>query len=282
MRNVIFILAGVFAAVALLVSVSIFVDEVRTMIWENEAIGITIIALATLIVSLFGFVVTIYQVKLEMFNNRLNYGEKLLEHTELYARIKGIKLLEDLYENATPENQIRIYKIFIDFMHISSVRRLDKVMSMFQSQEDLIDVKTALESFVKLPPPKKYKKLKTADFDSYRIQLPGMLLQNAQLQNAKLDDANLSGANLSGANLSGADLGGADLDDANLSGTILEGADHLDQETQFKNIIYEKGNPPRKLPKGISKPRDRAIIWIDKSKNLYEFVYDDEDEDDDE
>ncbi|MDD9841460.1 MAG: pentapeptide repeat-containing protein, partial [Alphaproteobacteria bacterium] len=87
-------------------------------------------------------------------------------------------------------------------------------------QEELIDVKIALESFVKLPPPEKYEELKTADFDSYRIQLPGMLLQKAQLQNAKLAGANLRGANLSDADLSGADLKDAILDDTVFNNTI--------------------------------------------------------------
>jgi len=83
---------------------------------------------------------------------------------------------------------------------------------------------------------------------------------NADLSNANLLDANLSNASLQGANLNnaylqGANLNGTDIADINLgleTGKPREGVTEL-----LSEIKYDKDNPPKNCPVGVTLPPPR-------------------------
>ena len=85
--------------------------------------------------------------------------------------------------------------------------------------------------------------------------LIGANLNNAFLQNADLSNAFLQNADLNSATLRGADFSGADIEDINLDPKTRkprEGTTEL-----LSEIIYDKDNPPKNCPEGVTLPPPR-------------------------
>ncbi len=181
-----------------------------------------------------------------LLNERYQKGAEMLGSKVLAVRLGGIYALQGLAEEDPKQYHVQIMKLFCAFARRPTHDGDDGIGKGKQSdapdesdteterrREDVRAVMEAIgsrsESDIVLEREDSFKLdltgVDVGDADLRRANLSWIVLKNANLSGAKLNRANLSMTGLDGANLSKADLTGANLSGATLTNAKLCGAE---------------------------------------------------------
>ena len=255
---------------------------IRTLVFAYGAIG-----------AFYALILNVRRLKMNeagLFSDRLGRGvEALANEKKLHIRAAGVRILENLYKTAEPDNQKLIRNLLLDFICNQTDIYDPAKETKPRRWKGRVDIEIAIKilgelvSAENIPLEEKQKELDMMNLDLRNLDLSSAKLEGAnfgqaglqaasftvaKLQKARFWSAKLQGTWFVNAELQKADFASAELEKADLTAADLENVKNLTQ-TQLDTAIYRKNTPP-KLPAELTIPENRAYKWEkDENGNMY-------------
>ena len=152
-----------------------------------------------------------------LLNERYQNGAAMLGNKVLSVRLGGIYALQRLAEDHPEQYHIQIMRLFCAFVRLPTRDQSLKSGQVEIEPGTLLGIRQDVDAVMQAIGSRAKSRIALERKDSFRLDLRGALLPQAQLLNADLSAARFHHSNLSGANIANTDLSDAFFNYANLS-----------------------------------------------------------------